>query len=73
MDVNMPRMNGIEATRQIKQTLPSIVVVGLSVRDAAADAMMEAGAAAYLDKSAASDDLCRAMYEAWMTRATQDT
>lgn len=52
MDVNMPRMNGIEATRVIAQRWPHITVVGLSVQDEAgtAESMVEAGARAYLSK-----------------------
>src|SRR5262249_32853341 len=33
MDVSMPRMNGIEAAREIHQTLPHIHIVGLSTYD----------------------------------------
>ena len=52
MDVNMPRMNGIEATRAITQRWPHVAVVGLSVQDEAgtAESMREAGARAYLYK-----------------------
>ncbi len=52
MDVNMPRMNGIEATRVITQRWPHVAVVGLSVQDEAgtAESMREAGARAYLYK-----------------------
>ena len=32
MDINMPKMNGIEATRVIKERHPDIVVIGLSVQ-----------------------------------------
>ena len=32
MDINMPKMNGIEATRLIKARHPDIIVIGLSVQ-----------------------------------------
>jgi two-component system, NarL family, nitrate/nitrite response regulator NarL len=53
MDINMPGMNGFEATRIIKQELPYVRVVILSVSDDAAD-LFEAirnGAQGYLVKS----------------------
>ena len=40
MDINMPRMNGIQATKRILEELPDTVVVGLSV---ASDAYIEQG------------------------------
>ena len=63
MDINMPRMNGIEATRLIKQELPDIGIVGLSVYDdkEVADAMREAGACAYLTKGGAIEELHQAI------------
>ena len=52
MDINMPRLNGIEATARIKQIHPHVAVVGLSV-NADGDyrrAMIKAGATAVLSK-----------------------
>ena len=53
MDVTMPRMNGIEATRLITAQMPHVRIIGLSMHTEAdmAERMREAGAAAYLSKS----------------------
>jgi two-component system, NarL family, response regulator NreC len=66
MDVTMPRMNGIEATRRIVRQMPRVRVIGLSmhVQDDMARAMREAGAVAYLTKSGSSEQLVEAIYEA---------
>lgn len=52
MDVAMPEMNGIEATRQIRETLPETRVIGLSMHRESemAVAMRRAGAFAYVPK-----------------------
>ncbi len=59
MDVSMPDINGIEATRLILQQQPSIKIIGLSMH---ADKryimeMMTVGAAGYLLKHSAADEL----------------
>lgn len=59
MDVSLPGMNGVEATRLIRQQLPGTQVIGLSMFKEAkvADEMMDAGACAYLVKSGPTDSL----------------
>jgi DNA-binding NarL/FixJ family response regulator len=66
MDINMPKMNGIEATVEIKSRHPGMKVVTLSV-NADADnkgAMLRAGAETLLSKEAALDELYRAIRHA---------
>ena len=66
MDINMPRVDGIEATRRIKARYPDITVLGLSI-NANADnqqAMIEAGATSLITKEAAVDHLYNAIQQA---------
>jgi len=64
MDVSMPEMNGIEATRRIKAELPNTRVLGLSAHedDFFAREMLAAGAEAFLSKSASPAELLKAIY-----------
>lgn len=57
MDVAMPRLDGIEATRRIKAANPAIQIIGLSMygEENMADTMRTAGAAAYLPKGCPAD------------------
>ncbi|MEZ4866067.1 MAG: response regulator [Caldilineaceae bacterium] len=59
MDINMPHMNGIEATQRIKEKQPAINIIGLSWHEEAdkAQAMYQAGATAYLCKDTATRTL----------------
>jgi len=65
MDVNMPRLSGVEATRLIKAEQPHITIIGLSVYEdeKTASAMREAGAAAYLTKGGSFEALCTTIRE----------
>jgi PAS domain S-box-containing protein len=66
MDINMPKMNGIQATALIKSRHPDIIVIGLSVQASHEShlAMLKAGAARLLSKEAAADQLYQAMQHA---------
>jgi DNA-binding NarL/FixJ family response regulator len=59
MDINMPRMNGVEATQRIKKTYPTTIVIGLTVieDDAVVAAMREAGAFTVVNKVQVLSDL----------------
>jgi DNA-binding NarL/FixJ family response regulator len=61
MDLNMPGMNGVEATRQISTIAPLTRVVVLTISDQDADVMdaILAGACGYLLKDASIQELMR--------------
>jgi len=56
MDISMPGMGGVEATRIIKKTNPAIEVIGLSMHEEQelGSDMRDAGASAYVNKSQAA-------------------
>jgi NarL family two-component system response regulator LiaR len=63
MDIAMPKLNGIEATRQIKLTSPRTAVLILSAYDddEYVFALLKVGAAGYLLKNISGDELARAI------------
>ena len=63
MDVSMPRLNGIEATKQIKARLPAVAVLALTAYDydEYIFALLEAGAAGYLLKDVSGQELIEAI------------
>ena len=66
MDINLPRLNGILATRRIKQCHPHVAIVGLSVyanHDYVSEAMTTAGATVLLAKEDAVTRLPREILE----------
>ena len=67
MDVNLPGMDGVQASRLLRERHPGIVVVLLSSYDEAefADLITDCGAAAYVPKAAFGPDRLEAV---WMAR-----
>jgi DNA-binding NarL/FixJ family response regulator len=65
MDINMPEMNGIEATAKIKSSQPHTVVIGMSVNAAGENqkAMKTAGASRLLTKESAVEHLHTAIQD----------
>ncbi|MEN6664687.1 MAG: response regulator [Phycisphaerae bacterium] len=63
MDINMPIMDGLEATRIIHAEMPAARVIGLSMFEESepANAMIAAGAERYLTKSGPSEHLIAAI------------
>lgn len=59
MDVNMPEMNGIQATQKILKEQPDVRVIGLSINaeEESSEAMFAAGAHAYLPKGGLASEL----------------
>ena len=66
MDITMPKMDGIEATRRLKCAHPGMVVIGLSVHTAGQveAAIKEAGAIAFINKEAAVEELYHTIHTA---------
>jgi DNA-binding NarL/FixJ family response regulator len=66
MDLNMPAMGGVEATRRIAQIAPLTRVVVLTISDQDADVLnaILAGACGYLLKDSSIDDLIRGIASA---------
>ena len=66
LDVAMPLLNGIEATRQIARRVPStrVLVLSMHADEAYVTQILQAGATGYLLKDSADVDLLKAVGEA---------
>jgi DNA-binding NarL/FixJ family response regulator len=66
LDVAMPLLNGIEATRQIKRRMPDtrVLVLSMHADEAYVTQVLQAGATGYLLKDSADIDLQQAVAEA---------
>jgi len=70
MDVNMPGIGGIEATRKLTQIYPDlkVIVVTIHVDDPFPSRMLQAGAVGYLTKGCAVDEMVNAIREVYAGR-----
>lgn len=64
MDITMPGMDGLEATRQLRVLCPACLVLALTVHDDKQYfmQMLAAGASGYITKQAAADELVEAIH-----------
>jgi DNA-binding NarL/FixJ family response regulator len=71
MDIAMPRLNGLEATRQILKEIPTARVLMLSAHndDAYVDTAIASGAVGFLLKQSSSNEVCRAIREVHQGKA----
>ena len=65
MDINLPEMNGIECVRQLKQKLPEVHVIMLTVYEDTQKifSSLQAGAVGYLLKSSRPDEILQAIID----------
>ncbi|MBS4008500.1 MAG: response regulator transcription factor [Clostridium sp.] len=63
MDINMPNLNGIDATRQIKALYPAVEIIALTIHDEEEYIyeLIKAGVSAYVLKDIESDKLIEAI------------
>lgn len=63
LDIAMPGMNGIEATRQMKKALPNVHVLAVTTEDDEEFqlALVRAGGSGYIRKDAEPEELLRAI------------
>lgn len=67
MDINMPGINGIEATEQIKKISPESKIIGVSLhtQPTYARKMMQKGAMGYVTKNSSREEMFKAIGEVY--------
>jgi len=67
MDISMPGMNGLEATRQIREHSPEVKILALTMHegDEYFFKILEAGASGYFIKGGSSSELISALQAVW--------
>jgi NarL family two-component system response regulator LiaR len=72
MDVNMPVMDGVEATVKIKEKCPNIKIIALTsyVDKKLVTDMLKAGAISYVIKNISPDELVKAIRDAYLGKTT---
>src|SRR5690606_12701721 len=70
MDLQMPKMNGVQAIKRIREIDPAARIIVLTMYERNEDAYraLQAGAMGYLLKDAALDDLIRVIHEVYEGR-----
>jgi DNA-binding NarL/FixJ family response regulator len=70
MDINMPQMNGIEATAHIMRGYPDTIIIGLSVQASTEnqESMRQSGAVQLIPKEQAADLLYDTVQQALKSR-----
>jgi DNA-binding NarL/FixJ family response regulator len=65
MDINLPGINGIEATQLIRKYSPGSKILGVSMhtQPAYARKMLQRGAMGYVTKNSSCDEMCKAIIE----------
>lgn len=63
MDINMPGIGGLEATRRLLQRVPAakVIVVSMHLEEPYPSRMLAAGAAGYISKDSAADEVVAAI------------
>ena len=72
LDYSMPRLNGIEAAREVRRDCPSVKIVLLTMHaeDRYVLEALRAGVNGYVVKTQAATDLIRAIHEVWRGRTS---
>ena len=73
MDIRMPVVDGIDATRQIKFKYPGIKIIALSSHSdrSYVEKMLQAGASDYLSKICSRSDLIACIHNVWSQGKTE--